>query len=266
MISAFARGAQVLDDKAYLETATRAAEFLRTHLYDQSRKVLIRNFREGRGVDGFADDYAFFIQALLDLYEASFEIKWLKFALELQSSFDAQFLDATHGGYFTVTGRDPSILFRMKEDNDSAEPAASSIAALNLAQLAAMQSDSQLLMRAKQTISAFAGQLTNFPSALPQMLVAVDFLQGSPRQIVIAGAKNDQRSGALLAEVRRHFLPRTILLLADGGAGQKFLGETNKSLPAMAPVNGEPAVYVCENFTCLAPVTDPRELAQILMQ
>src|SRR5437588_1691444 len=266
MISAFALGAQVLDDKAYLETAVRAAEFLRTHLYDQSRKVLARNFREGRGVDGFADDYAFFIQALLDLYEASFEIKWLKFALELQSSFDAQFLDATHGGYFTVTGRDPSILFRMKEDNDSAEPAASSIAALHLAQLAAMQSDSQFLMRAKQTIGAFASQLTNFPSALPQMLVAVDFLQGSPRQIVIAGAKNDQRTHALLAEVRRHFLPRTILLLVDAGAGQKFLGETNASLSAMEPVNGGPAVYVCENFTCRAPVTDPRELAQILMQ
>src|SRR5437764_1246854 len=266
MISAFARGAEVLSDKTYLETATRAAEFLQIHLYDASRKVLTRNFREGRGVDGFADDYAFFIQALLDLYETSFEIKWLKFALELQSSFDAQFLDATHGGYFTVTGRDPSILFRMKEDNDSAEPAASSIAALNLAQLAAMQSDSQLLMRAKQTISAFASQLTNFPSALPQMLVAVDFLQGPPRQIVIAGAKNDQQSGALIAEVRRHFLPRTILLLADGGAGQKFLSEINTSLSAMVPVNGEPAVYVCENFACRAPVTDLRELAQILTQ
>ena len=264
MISAFARGAQVLYDKAYLETATRAAEFLRTHLYDQSRKVLTRNFRQGRGVDGFADDYAFFIQALLDLYEASFEIKWLKFALELQSSFDAQFLDATNGGYFTVTGRDPSILFRMKEDNDSAEPAASSIAALNLARLATMRSDAQLLTRAKQTISAFASQLTNFPSALPQMLVGVDLLQGSTRQIVIAGAKNEPRTGALLAEVRRHFLPRTILLLADGGAGQKFLSETNASLSAMKPVNGEPAVYICEDFSCRAPVTNPRELAQIL--
>src|SRR5205085_4420495 len=266
MISSFARGAQVLNDKTYLETAARATNFLRTHLYDQSRKVLGRNFREGRGGDGFADDYAFFIQALLDLYEASFEIKWLKFALELQSSFDAQFLDSTNGRYFTVTGLDPSILFRMKEDNDSAEPAASSIAALNLAQLAAMRSDSQLLMRAKQTIGAFASQLANFPSALPQMLVAVDFLQRSPRQIVIAGPKNDQRSGALLAEVQRHFLPRTILLLADGGAGQKLLSETNASLLAMAPINGEPAAYVCENFTCRAPVTDPRQLAQILIQ
>ena len=264
MISAFARGAQVLDDKTYLETAARAAEFLRTDLYDQSRKVLARNFREGRGVDGFADDYAFFIQALLDLYEASFEIKWLKFAIELQSSFDAQFLDATNGGYFTVTGRDPSILFRMKEDNDSAEPAASSIGALNLARLAATRSDAQLLTRAKQTISAFASQLTNFPSALPQMLVGVDFLQGSTRQIVIAGAKNEPRTDALLTEVRRHFLPRTILLLADGGAGQKFLSETNASLSAMKPVNGEPAVYICEDFSCRAPVTNPRELAQIL--
>src|SRR5438270_7013401 len=264
MISAFARGAQVLDDKAYLETATRAAEFLRTHLYDQSRKVLTRNFREGRGGAGFADDYAFFIQALLDLYEASFEIKWLKFALELQSSFDAQFLDATNGGYFTVTGRDPSILFRMKEDNDSAEPAASSIGALNLARIAAMRSEAQFLTRAKQIVSAFASQLANFPSALPQMLVGVDLLQGSTRQIVIAGAKNEPRTGALLAEVRRHFLPRTILLLADGGAGQKFLSETNASLSAMKPVNGEPAVYICEDFSCRAPVTNPRELAQIL--
>ena len=121
----------------------------------------------------------------------------------------------------------------MKEDNDSAEPAASSIGALNLARLGAMRSDAQLLTRAKQTISAFASQLTNFPSALPQMLVAVDFLQGSPRQIVIAGAKDDQRTHSLRAEVRRHFLPRSIHLLADGGAGQKFLSETNAALLAM---------------------------------
>jgi uncharacterized protein YyaL (SSP411 family) len=264
MISAFARGALVLDDKGYLDAAARAAEFLQTHLYDQSRKALARNFREGRGVDGFADDYAFFIQALLDLYEASFEIKWLTFALELQSSFDAQFLDETHGGYFTVTGRDPSILIRMKEDNDSAEPAASSVAALNLARLAGMLSDSKLLTRAKKTIAAFASQLANFPSALPQMLVALDFLQRPPRQIVLAGDKNDERTRALLAEVRRHFLPRTILLLADGGSGHKFLGETNPSLLAMEPVNGKPAVYVCENFTCRAPLTNPHELAEIL--
>ena len=83
---------------------------------------------------------------------------------------------------------------------------------------------------------------------------------------MVAGGGSEQRTLALLNEVRNHFLPRTVLLLADGGDDQRFLGETNISLSAMKPVNGKPAVYVCENFTCRAPTTDPRELAQILMQ
>src|SRR5437588_11317171 len=165
MISAFARGAQVLDDASHLETATRAAEFIRANLYDESRQILFRSYREGPGaVEGFADDYAFVIQGLLDLYEASFEIRWLKFALELQRQMDALFWDNENGGYFTVTGRDSNILLRMKEDNDSAEPAASSVAALNLARLVAIRSDPELLARAKKTVNAFARQLAHFPS------------------------------------------------------------------------------------------------------
>ena len=129
MISAFARGAQVLDDPIYLEAATRAATFLRTHLYDERRKILFRNYREGRSaVEGFADDYAFLIQGLLDLYEASFDVGWLRFALELQETQDRLFWDAERGGYFSGAGNDSSILLRLKEDNDSAEPAASSVA------------------------------------------------------------------------------------------------------------------------------------------
>src|SRR5205085_2907176 len=113
---------------------------------------------------------------------------------------------------------------------------------LNLARIAAMRSEAQFLTRAKQIVSAFASQLANFPSALPQMLVAIDFLDGPPGQIVIAGAKSHPRTQALLAEVRRRFRPRSILLLADSGAGQKFLSETNATLSAMGPVKGEPAV------------------------
>jgi uncharacterized protein YyaL (SSP411 family) len=264
MISAFARGAQVLDDAKYLETAERAAEFARTQLYDESRKVLARNFRQGRSVDGFADDYAFVIQGMLDLYEASFQPKWLSFAFELQATLDAQFFDSESGGYFTVTGRDPSILLRMKEDNDSAEPAASSIAALNLARMAAMRNDSELLARANKTIAAFARQLATFPTALPQMLVALDFVRAPPRQIVLAGGKADEHSQSLLREIRRHFLPRTVLLLADGGASQKFLGEKNHALLEMAPIGDKATVYVCQNFTCHTPITDPGELAELL--
>src|SRR5213076_154757 len=196
-----------------------------------SRQVLFRSYREGRGeVEGFADDYAFVIQGTLDLYEASFETRWLKFALELQRQMDALFWDTENGGYFAVTGHDNNILLRMKEDNDSAEPAASSVAALNLARLAAIRNDAELLARAKKTVNAFARQVAHFPSALPQMLVAFDFLQDSPRQIVIAGNLRDQGTLELLGEVRKHFLPRAIVLLADGRDDQRFLAEKNEAI------------------------------------
>jgi uncharacterized protein len=265
MISAFARGAQVLDDPSYLKTATRAAEFIRANLYDESRRILFRSYREGRGeVEGFADDYAFVIQGLLDLYEASFETRWLKFALELQRQLDALFWDNENGAYFTVTGQDSNILLRMKEDNDSAEPAASSVAALNLARLAAIRNDAELLGRAKKTVNAFARQLAHFPSALPQMLVAFDFLEDAPQQIVIAGNLRDKGTLELLGEVRKHFLPRAIVLLADGGDDQDFLAEKNEAIRAMRPIDGRPSVYICENFTCKAPVTNAGELRRML--
>jgi len=265
MISAFARGAQVLDDMSYLKTATRAAEFVRAKLYDESRKILFRSYREGRSeVEGFADDYAFVIQGLIDLYQASFEIRWLKFAVELQCQMDALFGDDKGGGYFAVTGHDTSILLRMKEENDSAEPAASSVAALNLARLAAIRNDPELLARAKKTVNAFARQLMHFPSALPQMLVAFDFLETPPRQIVVAGESSDSRMQELLREVQKHFLPHAIVLLADGSEGQNFLAEKNKAIRAMTPIDGKPAVYVCEDFTCKAPVTEVRELRKLL--
>jgi uncharacterized protein YyaL (SSP411 family) len=265
MISAFARAARALDDASCLEIASGAAEFIRANLYDESRKILFRSYREGRGeVEGFADDYAFLIQGMLDLYEASFETRWLKFALELQRQMDALFWDKESGGYFTVTGRDTNILLRMKEDNDSAEPAASSVAALNLARLAAIRNDTELLARAKKTVNAFARQLAHFPSALPQMLVAFDFLEGSPQQIVIAGDSDSPETKALLAEVHRHFLPNKVLLLADGTEGQSYLGETNEAIRAMSMVGEKPAAYVCENFACKAPVTDVNELRDVL--
>src|SRR5438128_2717001 len=125
MISAYARAAQVLDEPRYLENATRAAKFLRANLYDDKSKLLFRNYRESRSdVEGFADDYAFVIQGLLDLYEVSFDVEWLKFAIELQGMQDDLFYDEKNGGYFSTSGKHKSDVLRMKDDNDSTEPAA----------------------------------------------------------------------------------------------------------------------------------------------
>ncbi len=265
MISAFARGAQVLDDPGYLEASTRAARFLQTQLYDASRKALVRNYREGPSeVEGFADDYAFVIQGLLDLYEASFDVSWLQFAIELQETQDRLFFDEERGGYFSGTGKDPSILLRLKEDNDSAEPAASSVAALNLLRLAQLRNDQRCYERAEKTIDAFSPQIGHFPSAMPQMLVALDLALSKPRQIVVAGKRGAPETGALLAEVHRHFLPTKTLLLADGGDSQKYLEEKIEALRAMKPVEGRPAVYICEDFACQAPVSDAAALRKLL--
>jgi uncharacterized protein len=265
MISAYARAAQVLDEPRYLEAARRAAKFLRANLYDEKSELLFRNYRDGRSVvEGFADDYAFVIQGLLDLYEASFDLEWLKFATQLQETQDRLFFDEKNGGYFTTSGKDASVLLRMKDDNDSAEPAASSVAALNLLRLSQFYDDKQLEDRARKTIDAFATTLSHFPGAMPQMLVALDFSSSKPRQIVIAGNKDAPETKALLTEVRRHFLPKTILLLADGGEGQKYLGERNEAIRAMSMVDGKPAAYVCENFTCKAPVTGAKALGELL--
>ncbi len=258
MISAYARAAQVLDDPRYLEIAARSANFVRTKLYDPSRKILFRSYREGRSnIEGFADDYAMVIQGLLDLYEASFDVECLKFAIQLQEIQDRLFFDEKNGGYFSNSGQDKNVFVRMKDDNDGAEPAASSIAALNLLRLSQIYDDPKIAERAKKTIDAFATILLQFPSGMPQMLVAVEDSLGKPRQIVIAGKKNSPETKALLKEVHRHFLPNTIVILADGSEGQKYLGEKNEAIRAMSLVEGKPAAYVCENFTCKAPVTNP---------
>ncbi len=122
MISAYARGAQVLAEPRYLQIATQAANFVRAHLWDDSRKTLFRSYRDGRSeVEGFADDYAFVVQGLLDLYEASFDVEWLKFATQLQQTQDRLFFDEKNGGYFTTSGKDTSVLLRMKDDNVAAD-------------------------------------------------------------------------------------------------------------------------------------------------
>jgi uncharacterized protein YyaL (SSP411 family) len=265
MISAYARGAQVLDDPAYLDAATRAATFVRTQLYDESRKILVRNYREGRSeVEGFADDYAFVIHGLLDLYEASFDVRWLQFAIELQETQDRLFFDQERGGYFSGTGKDESILLRMKENNDSAEPAASSVSALNLLRLAQFRDEKCWRERAEKTIGAFSPQISHFPSGMPQMLVALDFSLSKPRQIVVAGKRGSKETRALLLEVHRHFLPNKILLLADSGDGQKYLEEKLEALRAMKPVDEKPAAYVCEKFVCQAAVSNAAALRKLL--
>jgi uncharacterized protein YyaL (SSP411 family) len=266
MISAFARAHQVLDDPAYLEVATRSATFVRGNLYEAKSGGLIRSYRQGAStVKGFVDDYAFLIQGLLDLYEASFDVQWLRWAMQLQEKQDALFWDAEQGGYFSMGSEDKSIVVRMKEDHDGAEPSPNSVSALNLLRLSQMTDNAGWRKRGEKTLAFFSASLNESPQSLPQMLVALDFHLAKPRQIVIAGTPKAPDTRVMLRVTHRLFLPNRILLLADGAAGQEFLSSSVEFLKSVKPLSDKATAYVCENYVCQLPTDDPATLEKLLV-
>jgi uncharacterized protein YyaL (SSP411 family) len=268
MISAFAKAGASLDeagDRSYLETAEKAAVFLKTHLTDPDSGELRRSWRDGNVLEtGFAEDYAFLIQGLLDLYEATFAIRWLQWAAELQKIMNRLFWDEEGGGYFSSPAGDPHLLLRMKEDYDGAEPSANSVAALNLLRFSRMLGKEHAAQKAERILALSGRTLEGMPAAVPQLLVAIQYSLRPGRQIVVAGDPGAADTQALLSSARRAFHPDQVNLLADGGEGQTWLSEKVPSLADMKPVNGKAALYRCENFTCSAPVTDMENLESLL--
>ena len=265
MISAFARAAQVLEEPRYVTAAQRSAAFVRTHLVDPATGRLWRSYRDGRaGIGAYADDYAFLIQGLLDLYETSFDIAWLNWAAALQDEQDARFWDAQEGGYFSAAGDDASILLRIKEDYDGAEPTPNSVAALNLIRLSVLTGNDAARERAAQVFAAFASRLRQIPEAVPQMLAALSVHLAQPCQIVIAGHVDATDTRALLRGLRARFLPAKVVLLADGGAGQRQLARALPFLRDVRQRDGKATAYVCRNHTCQSPTHDiPQLLASL---
>jgi uncharacterized protein YyaL (SSP411 family) len=261
MITALARAASAFGERRFLDAATKAAGFLRANLYPQR---LLRSYRLEPGKTfAFAEDYAFLIQGLLELYEAGFDIEWLKWAGELQVQINALFADPLGGFYSTEVGA-ADLLFRMREDHDGAEPSANSIGALNLVRLSRILDRSEFQVAATRAIGRFAEALERGPTALPQLLVAVDAALTEPAQVVIAGEPDRPDLEAMLAVVRARFMPHLVVLLADGGDGRKWLSEHIPAIRGMGSLEGKAAAYVCRSFTCEIPVTEPAQLEEKL--
>ncbi|CAI6001275.1 unnamed protein product [Closterium sp. NIES-64] len=308
VISAFARAARILQSESatsphyfpddgsppsvYLACAIRAATFVRSKLYDQESKRLRRSFRESASeVWGFADDYAFLVASLLDLFEASGDSDWLAWAMELQETQDRLFWDEQQGAYFNTAEGDPSLLLRMKEDYDGAEPAASSAAAASLARLGAMtggERGAEYRRKAARCVTAFEDRLSRMPLALPQMCCSLDLLAAtsSPaqRQVIIAGPRDASETEALLNGVFSVFQPNCTIIpidpanqsdaafwqqhnpraLAMAAKGLGDMSAAEAAVPAGVMSSATSAAYVCQNMTCLAPVFEPEKLITLL--
>ncbi len=265
MISALARAAQVLGEERYRVAAERAASFIRGRLYEPGSGTLFRRYRDQEaGLAGQLDDYAFLVNGLLDLYEASFDIAWLQLAIALTEKQIALFGDEARGGFFETSGTDQSVLVRLKADYDGAEPTGNSISALNLLRLAWITGNEEWLQRAGATIEAFGGRLNDYPPILPQMLVAHEFQGSKHRQFVVVGKLGRPDTEIMLAMIRKRFLPKKIILLADGGAGQEFLQQYQPILEELTQQENKTTVYLCENFSCQLPTSDLAELTKRL--
>jgi len=265
MISALSRASQILCEPKYLEAANRAESFLRVHVYRPGSGRLKRRYRAGSAdIDGYLDDYAFLNQGLLDLYEASFNVRLLSWAIELQQTQDRLFWDQKQGAYFTTSGQDRSILMRTRDAYDSVEPSANSVAAMNLLRLWQITDQQSYKDKADRTIAAFGPRLEQRPEAMPYLMSAFDLSLAKPRQIVIAGAPGAEDTRALLRLVWQRYIPNRVLLLADGAVGQKQLAHWVPSLASVRPKQGRATAYICENYICNLPTADPPTVARLL--
>jgi uncharacterized protein YyaL (SSP411 family) len=250
-ISAFAKASAILGEPRYAEAARRAADFILSALRNPDG-ILLRRYRDGdAAIEGMHDDYAFFTQGLIDLYEATFEYRYLAEAISLTDRQTALFEDAESGGFYASAQEDAAKLIRMKDDYDGAEPSGNSVALMNLLRLHRITGRKDLETSALHLIAAFSTRVASTPFGMPQFLCGLDFSLAAPREIVVGGELPEEMRRLLWNK----FDPNRVLLKAGA--------ELSAFQPAMREMKG-PAVYVCENFVCSAPVTTKEDLSQLL--
>jgi uncharacterized protein len=252
MISAFAKGYAVLGGKQYLDAAERATSFLLSTMYDTNSGRLLRRFCEDEAaVPAFLDDYAFFAQALLDLFEAGFNPSYLETAANLAKHGLQQFEDSEQGGFFSTVGGASDLLVRMKDDYDGAEPSGNSVAANVLLRLAHLTGDTAFSDRAERCLRWAAPRLEAQPTMAPQMLVALGRWLSEPEQVVIRCAAVTPEVERLLAEQRKNFSPNSVVLVITDDSADRLTG----TAPFLAQLErkGRITLYECRNFACELP-------------
>jgi uncharacterized protein YyaL (SSP411 family) len=264
MIAAFARAARVLparpQAKAWLDTARGAAQFIFDRLWDPSTGTLLRRYRDGdASIEGYAEDYSSLVWGLLELFQADGDAKWLAWARELQAQQDARFWDPREGGWFSTTGRDPSVLLRLKEDYDGAEPAAGSVTVLNLLTLAHLVDDSEAWAKVERTLGRYGDRAGRASRVIPMMLAGLSAWHADATQIVVLGSEADSTS--LRVEAARHYLPFALMVPVTPGDAQRELSAALPFIAAMQQKDGRATAFVCREFACREPVTTADALA-----
>jgi len=261
MIASLAKGSRILGDDRYRVAAARASEFVLDKMTKDGR--LQRTYRQGRAhTPGYLDDHAFMIEALLNLYEATFDVKWLDRAVALNDRVLKHFRDEKAGGLFFIADDGEKVLVRSKDSSDNATPSGNSVELMNLLRLAILLDRKDLDEEARRLLHAFSNQLGESPFSSERMLSALDFHLRRPREVAFVTKRADAaKLDELIDAAARNYTPNVVFatLLVDAPDA----AELQKKIPLLAekaPPGGRPCAFVCKNFACRAPVDSPAKL------
>jgi uncharacterized protein YyaL (SSP411 family) len=264
MIAALAKGAQAFDEPEYAEAAQRAADFILGNMSKPDGRLWHR-YRDGQaGVEANLDDYAFLVWGLIELYEATFDARYLEIALEITGATVRHFWDKDGGGLYLTPDDGESLLVRKKEIYDGAIPSGNSVAMLNSLRLGRMTANSDLEEKAAKIGSAFSGSVKQSPSAHTQLMVALDFGIGPCYEVVIAGNVQAEDTKAMVKALRTRFLPNKVVLLNPDGRESPEVAQLAEFTRNQSSVDGRATAYVCMNYNCKLPTTDINKMLELL--
>ncbi len=259
MVTAFSRGAQAFGRPEDVGSARAAADFALAHQTRHDR--LLASYRDGVSrLNGYLDDHAFLARGLVDLYETCFERRYLDRAAALARAMLRHFEDGERGGFWFTSDDHETVLARVKSAHDGALPAGAGVAVEVLARLGALLDDDALRSGARRALEAYRPSVERMASAHASLLIAAAAAGPDLREVAIVGRPSDPRTAALIARAHRRFLPQRVIAMADpDGTGERLPWLRGKST-----VGGVPAAWVCREYACSAPVTDPDDLDRLL--
>ena len=265
MMAAFSEASAVLDRDDYRRIAADNGAFLLDNLIDETGRLL-RTYKDGRAkLMGYLEDYAFLVDGLLLLHEATFGERWLAAAIELGRQMVDLFWDDACNQFYD-TGKDHEMLVvRPRDVTDNAIPSGSSMAASVLLRLSILTGDSEYREKAEASLRSASALMQRFPTAAGHWLGTLDFFLSRPKEVVVVGARGDDATRRLIREVYREYIPNRVFVGVDSHPGGSNDGGGIPLLEGREMVDGRPTAYVCENYVCRLPTGDPRELGRELV-
>lgn len=265
MISAFARGFQIFEDERYLKAAEKAAAFIIKNLSTKEGNLL-RTFRKGKSkLPAYLEDYAYTVRAFIDLYESTFDEKWLFSADTLAGDMIDQFWDEKNTGFYNTGNHHKNLITRTKSVHDGALPSPVAVANEALLRLGKLLNREDYIKKAQQILKSNYLNMERYPTGYLSLLSSVDFFVYPAREIAVIGPGHSEKTKKLLRAIHSHFVPNCIIAFLDHGRNNAQ--ELIKNIPLLAGrnlVDGKATAYVCENFACKLPVTTPQALLEQL--